>query len=169
MTKRYSQMHRTDKYSEQSSIIRPAWPNGWVFIFEPSGSGFKSSCSHLNLRISRLLRAWSSLTFRLLECVYSLWKRVRDMPRTYSQMHRTDKYSEQLNHLVSLAKWLSVHLQTKWFWVRVQLLHLNFRFCACFEQGPPWHSGNYRVWIHPENAHVTCQGRTVNWFSDHFT
>ena len=26
--------------------------------------------------------------------------------------------------------------------------HLNFRICACFEQGIPWLSGNYRVWIH---------------------
>ena len=28
--------------------------------------------------------------------------------------------------------------------------YLNFRFRACFEQGVPWHSGNYRVWIHSE-------------------
>ena len=28
--------------------------------------------------------------------------------------------------------------------------HLNFRFRTCFEQGVPWHSGNYRVWIHCE-------------------
>ena len=28
--------------------------------------------------------------------------------------------------------------------------HLNFRFHACFKQGVPWHSGNYRVWIHSE-------------------
>ena len=28
--------------------------------------------------------------------------------------------------------------------------HLKFRFRACFEQGVPWHSGNYRVWIHSE-------------------
>ena len=28
--------------------------------------------------------------------------------------------------------------------------HLNFRFCACFEQGVPWHSGNDREWIHSE-------------------
>ena len=27
----------------------------------------------------------------------------------------------QLDHLASLAKWLSVRLRTKWFWVRVQL------------------------------------------------
>ena len=26
--------------------------------------------------------------------------------------------------------------------------HLNFRFRACFEQGVPWDSGNYGVWIH---------------------
>ena len=28
--------------------------------------------------------------------------------------------------------------------------YLNFRFRACFEQAVPWHSGNYRVWIHWE-------------------
>ena len=28
--------------------------------------------------------------------------------------------------------------------------HLNFRFRTCFEQGVPWHSGNYKVWIHSE-------------------
>ena len=49
------------------------WPNGWVFVYELSGSRFESSCSHL-----------------------------------------------------------------------------NFRLRACFEQGVPWHSGNYRVWIHSE-------------------
>ena len=47
------------------------WLNGWMFVYELSGCGFESSCSHL-----------------------------------------------------------------------------NFRFCSCFEQGVPWHSGNYRVWIH---------------------
>ena len=73
MTTRYSQMHRTDKYWEHSSIIWPVWPNGWVIVYEVSGFGFQSSCTHL-----------------------------------------------------------------------------NFRFRACFEQGVPWHSGNYRVWIHSE-------------------
>ena len=58
-------------------------PNGWVFIYELNGSGFKSSCSHL-----------------------------------------------------------------------------NFRFRACFEQRVPWYSGNYRVWIHSENAYVTWQEHT---------
>ena len=73
MIRTYIQMHRTDKYSQHSSIIWPVWLNGWVFVYELSGCGFESSCSHL-----------------------------------------------------------------------------NFRFRACFEQGVPWHSGNYRVWIHSE-------------------
>ena len=52
---------------------QPVWLNGWVFVYDLSGCGFESSCSHL-----------------------------------------------------------------------------NFRFPTCFEQGVPWHSGNYRVWIHSE-------------------
>ena len=32
MTRAYSQMHRTDKSSEHSSIIWPGWPNGWVLV-----------------------------------------------------------------------------------------------------------------------------------------
>ena len=64
---------------DQTSILRDCnWtpthnPNGWVFVYELSGFGFESSCSHL-----------------------------------------------------------------------------NFRFHACSEQGVPWHSGNYRFWIHSE-------------------
>ena len=57
----------------QIRIIWSVWLNGWVFVYELSGCGFESRCSHL-----------------------------------------------------------------------------NFRFCACFELGVPWHSGNYRVWIGSE-------------------
>ena len=46
MIRTYSQMHRTDKYSQHSSIIWPVWPNGWVFVYELSGCGFESNCSH---------------------------------------------------------------------------------------------------------------------------
>ena len=66
-------MHCTDKYSQHSSGICLVWLNGLMFIYELSGCGFESCCSHL-----------------------------------------------------------------------------NFRFRTCFEQGVPWHSGNYRVWIQSE-------------------
>ena len=28
----------------------PVWLNGWVFVYELSGCGFESSCSHLNFK-----------------------------------------------------------------------------------------------------------------------
>ena len=30
-----------------AKLIWPVWPNGWVFVYELSGSGFESSYSHL--------------------------------------------------------------------------------------------------------------------------
>ena len=35
-------------------------------------------------------------------------------------------------------------------WFESRCSHLNFRYRVCFKQGVPWHSGNYRVWIHSE-------------------
>ena len=42
MTRTYSQIKRTDKYSQHSSIIGPVWPIGWVFVYELYGCGFES-------------------------------------------------------------------------------------------------------------------------------
>ena len=44
MTKTYSQMHRTDKYSQHNSIIWLVWLNDWVY--ELSSCEFESSCTH---------------------------------------------------------------------------------------------------------------------------
>ena len=55
-----------------------------------------------------------------IECRFTL-TRVRDMIRTYSQIHRTERNENTAqSYLVSLAKWLSVCLQTKWLWVQIQ-------------------------------------------------
>ena len=64
-----------------------------------------------------------------------------------------------LNHLAKLVKCVEKPICLN-AWVFVYKLsgcgfgsccsHLNFRFRAYFEQGVPWHSGNYRVWIHSE-------------------
>ena len=45
-----SDCNRTWTQNQHSTIWpnRPNWPNGWVFVYELSGSGFESSCSHLN-------------------------------------------------------------------------------------------------------------------------
>ena len=78
-------------------------------------------------------------------------KRVRDMTRTYSQMHRTDKYSQPSSIIwpVWLKSWVFVY-ELSGCGFESSCSHLNFRFRACFEQGVPWHSGKYRVWIHSE-------------------
>ena len=49
MIRTCSQLHRTNKYSEHSSIIWSVWPYGWVFVYKLSGSGFESSCNLLFL------------------------------------------------------------------------------------------------------------------------
>ena len=43
----YSQMHRTDKYSQHNSIIWPVWINVWVFVYGLSVSGFESRCCQI--------------------------------------------------------------------------------------------------------------------------
>ena len=64
----YGAFECTDKYSEHSSIIWPLWPNGWVFIYELSGSGFESSCNHLNFRFCACIEhrvRWHSDNYRV--------------------------------------------------------------------------------------------------------
>ena len=50
MTRTYSQIQHTDKYSQLRAIFWTVWLNGWVFVYELSGCGFESSCSHLSIR-----------------------------------------------------------------------------------------------------------------------
>ena len=75
----------------------------------------------------------------------------RDMIRTYSQIHHTNKYSQHssiiwpvlLNGWVFVSELSGCEFESSWS-------YLNFRFCACFEQGVSWHLGYYGVWIHSE-------------------
>ena len=58
-----SQMHYADKHSQHRLIIWPVLLNGWVFVYELSGCGFESSCSHLN--ITSVLLAFNDILFAL--------------------------------------------------------------------------------------------------------
>ena len=98
-------------------------------------------------QISRLLHKFFDIQATI-ECEFTL-KRICDMTRTYSQMHRTDKYSEHSSFIWSV--WLNGYVfvyELSGSEFKSSLSYLNFRFLACVEQGVPWHSGNYRVWIH---------------------
>ena len=56
ITKTYSEMHLTDKYSQHSTVIWLIWLNGWVLVYELSGCGFESHYSHLNFRFWACLK-----------------------------------------------------------------------------------------------------------------
>ena len=150
MRRTYSQIHPTDKYSEHDSIIWSVSSNGSLLVYDLSDSGFKSSCSHLNFRFCLsfdLGDPWHSCNYR----VWNHWKMQRDMRRTYSQIHPTDKYSEHDSLIWSVSSNGSLfvyELCDSEF--ESSCSHFNFRFCACFKQGVSWHSGNYEVWIHSE-------------------
>ena len=84
------------------------------------------------------------------ECGFTLI-RTGEAIITYRQMHRTDKYSEQELIIWSVRPTAQVFFYrlsgSGWEWSCSQL---NIRFCACFAQWVPWHSRNYRVYIHSE-------------------
>ena len=95
---------------------------------------------------------FSVFHMKAIVCEFTL-KRVSYMIRTYSQIHHTDKYSQHssiiwpvwLNGRVFVYKLSSCGFESR-------CSHLNFRYRACFEEGVPWHSGIYRVWIHSETC-----------------
>ena len=85
-----------------------------------------------------------------IECRF-IMKRIRDMIRTYSQMHRTDKYS-QYNSIIWpfwRKSWRFVY-EVSGGVSESSSSHLNFRFGACFEKGVPWYWGKHRSWVHSE-------------------
>ena len=50
VTRTYSQLHRTDNYSQFISISWLVWPNGAVFVYKLNGCRFESRCSHFNFK-----------------------------------------------------------------------------------------------------------------------
>ena len=119
-------MHRTGKYSQHSSITRPGWRNGWVFVYKLSGCRFEFCCSHLNFsRYGAFFKQgvpWHSGNYKV--WIHSETRTWHDKNMHSNALHR-QVLTAQLNHLASLAKWLSVCLQTRWFWVSVPLQSLK--------------------------------------------
>ena len=54
----------------------------------------------------------------------------------------------------NLCKW-----ELKFQWLKH---HLNFRYCACFEERVPWHSGNYSLWRVCGMIKTHCQIESYN-------
>ena len=74
-------------------------PNGLVFVYKLSGSGFESSCSHLNFRLRACFEQgvpWHSGNYR----VWITLKRVRDMTRTHRLLLWLEIYTENILYRV---------------------------------------------------------------------
>ena len=89
MKRTYNEIHRTDKNSEHSSIILTGWPNGFVFVYELSGFGFKSSCSHLRKAFANNILTYVKLSkIQLTKMSPSsgfLCKALRNMKENFSK------------------------------------------------------------------------------------
>ena len=108
----------------------------WLYVLIMSGTYFRvNPHSVVN---------WVSRNY-IIECGFSL-KYVRDMIRTYNQIHYTDKYSQH-SPIIWLNGWVFIY-ELSGSGIESSCSHLNFGFRACFEQGLTWHSGNYNMWIH---------------------
>ena len=130
--KNIKQIHHTDKYSQFSSIIRSFWPNGWLSVYQLTGCGFEFSCSHLNFRFPVCFTQgvpWHSGSYRV-------WinseKRTWHDKNIQSNAPYRQVLTFQLNHLVTLAKWLGVRLRTKCLWIQVQLQSLKLQISRFF-------------------------------------
>ena len=75
---------------------------------------------------------------------------------------RTGKYSQHSSIIwpVWLNGWMFAY-ELSGYEFESSCSHLNFKFCAYFEQEVPSHPGNYRVWIHSETLYVIWQEYTV--------
>ena len=56
----------------------PVWPNGWVYVYELSGFGFESSCSHLYWMNDSQITAWfvqcaNACSKSTMHTFYSAW------------------------------------------------------------------------------------------------
>ena len=88
---KYTQIHRTGKYSQHNSIIWTVFPNSLVVLFELGGVVLESGCSNLNFRYRACFYKGVLHIQETIECGFTL-KSVRDITIKHSQMHRTGKY-----------------------------------------------------------------------------
>ena len=90
-------------------------------------------------------------THNHLVCKQTL-NRLAKLTNTYA-FGQTDQYLQYLRSSIIWSVWpngsvFAYKLSGCGFESRRS--HSIFRYHTCFEQGVPWHSGKYRVWIHSE-------------------
>ena len=127
MTKIYSQMHRTYKYLQHSSIIWPVSPSGWLFVYELNCCGLESIWSHLNFKYFTCFEQgvpWHSGEYRV--SIHSEMRTWHD--KIIHQMHRITKYSQHGSVIWAIwpGRWVLVY-ELSGFGFESRCSHINFR------------------------------------------
>ena len=109
-------INSTEKMLLTSNVNRPQSRN--IRTFSTKTDLTVCSC-HVTYALQSESRVYSTVGRGRRE----IWS-LSDCNSTRPQTHLVRK--QTLNHLAKLAKWLSVRLRTKWFWVRVELQKIDF-------------------------------------------
>ena len=135
-------------------MIVLTWRNLWCF------SAGKKSTSSFTLRyckdIAHLFfghfgHAWLHTPKVILSNCRKRLCRKRLQEKNSASSNDSWSSIETVDSFISFIKW-----------------HLNFRYCTCFEQGVPWHSGNYILWIYSKRVRgmiITYNQRHLPHFS----
>ena len=121
--------------------LHPSWLNCRVFIYKLNDCGSNGTQTHNHLvrkgtlnHLAKLAK-WSS-------CVVSTY--------LYGAFDCMFSQHSSIIWPVWLHDWVFVY-ELSGYRFESSCSLLNFRYRVCFEQQFPWHSGNYRVWIHSES------------------
>ena len=127
----YTQMLRTDKYPQNSSIIWPVWLNGWVLVYKLSVCRFQSRCRHLNFRHRACFKQkviWYSGN-------YNVWNHSETRTRHGKniQLNAPYMFSQHGSAIwtVWLNGWVFVY-EISGCWFKSGCSHLDDRYRACF-------------------------------------
>ena len=148
------------------------------FVYELSDRGFEYRCCHLNFRYSACFEQgvlWHSGYYRV-------WIQSEMRAWHYKNIQSNTPYRQVLtthvNYLVSLAKWLSVRLRTKWLWVRMPLLSLQYnrgKYQKVFIRGSgiDFHGGKpvffLPIYISPDKCYVHHSNFMFIWEGGHIS
>ena len=168
----YTQVHRTNKYSQHSSIIWAVWLNGLVFFYVQSGYGFKSHSCHLNFRYATCFEQWVPRHWGKPKSADSLWNSY------VTWKYHTVKCNVQINThntAQSFGQAGSIVECSLTYWA---VLGSNFLAVTQTSDMTPASSkecldiqANYRVWIHSGTRmwlDITCsQMHCTDKYSQH--
>ena len=130
-------------------------------LFSQTNQMIELCCDYLSVQCIWLYHHFVSCTFQskstLKSCLNVKELLAQNRCNIWSLSDQTGQMIELCCEYLSVwCNWLYVltmscaHLIMSHMHFESRCSHLNFRYCTCFKQKVPWHSGNSRAWIHTD-------------------